>query len=207
MIKIKKETSKLIKKVGITFVIPFLMLICGTMMVLAVGWQVISQGLDMGALLFSKPKITIAEKQYMINDNLMNRPGIGEEFGNIEIPSLGFNEPVYHGDSNLELGKGIGHFAGSTIPGEEGNVIVSGHRHTVFRPLEGINVGDEVIFTTTYGTFKYKVSEIKIVDEKENEELRVLDYERLTMYTCYPFTAIGNTSERMIMICDFIESV
>lgn len=205
--KNSKKTSKLIKRIGITFVIPILMLILGVIIVLSAGWTLWADGLEIASILFNKPGVAISENQYLVNNILMNRPSIGDKLGTLEIPALDFKEDVYHGDSDTELRKGIGHFAGSTMPGENGNVIISAHRDRVFRPLENISVGEQVIFTTTYGTFKYQVSEIKIVDQNENYELRVLDYERLTMYTCYPFTLIGNATQRMIIICDFIESL
>ena len=201
----KKNTSRLIKKLGITFVIPFLMLIMGVLIIFSAGWGIITQGFSLGAILFSKPTLNIEERQFTINNVQINRPGIGEEFATLEIPSLDFSSSVIHGDSDAELRRGIGHFAGSTLPGENGNIIISAHRDTAFKALEHIKTGDEVLFTTEYGTYKYKVSEIKIVDDEDNYELRVLDYERLTMYTCYPFNFIGNAPNRMIVICDFVE--
>ena len=203
----KSSTSRLIKKIGITFVIPLFMLIFGAIMILTVGWNYLADGLQIGKVIFNKPQIVTSQVEYKIGNNIINRPGIGEEFGTLTIPSINLSSTVLHGDSQMELRQGIGHFAGSTIPGENGNVVISGHRHTIFRPLEKVEVGDEVIFETTYGKYKYKISEIKIVDESDATELSVLDYERLTIYTCYPFTAIGNTSERMILIGDFIESM
>lgn len=203
----KSRTSRLIKKIGITFVIPLFMLIFGAIMILTVGWNYLASGLQVGKIIFNKPQALVTQVEYKIGDNIVNRPGIGEEFGTLIIPSINFEGPVLHGDSKLELDQGVGHFAGSTMPGENGNVIISGHRHTIFRPLEYVKVGDEVVFETTYGKYKYKVSEIKVLDESDASDLAVLDHERLTMYTCYPFTAIGNTSERLIFICDFIESM
>lgn len=205
MLKNEKNTSKLIKKLGITFVVPFLMLIVGVLIILSAGWEIITQGLSLGSILFNKPTLHIQERQFNINNVYINRPAVGEEFGTLEIPNLQFKKGVLHGDSDAQLRRGIGHFAGSTLPGEGGNVIISAHRDTAFKELEHIKVGDEVIFTTEYGKYKYKVSEIKIVDDKDNYELRVLDYERLTMYTCYPFNFIGSAPNRMIVICDFIE--
>lgn len=201
----KKNTSRLIKKLGITFVIPFLMLIMGVLIIFSAGWGIITQGFSLGAILFSKPTLNIEERQFTINNVQINRPGIGEEFATLEIPSLDFSSSVIHGDSDAELRRGIGHFAGSTLPGENGNIIISAHRDTAFKALEHIKTDDEVLFTTEYGTYKYKVSEIKIVDDEDNYELRVLDYERLTMYTCYPFNFIGSAPNRMIVICDFVE--
>lgn len=205
--KKNNKTSKLIKRLGITFVIPFFMLILGVVIILSAGWNILADGLEIASILFNKPSLVISEKQYSINNSVINRPSIGEEFATLEIPDLNLKEAIYHGDSDMELRKGVGHFSGSTMPGENGNMIISGHKHTVFRPIENIKVGNEVIVTTNYGTFKYKVSEIKIVSKNDTSELRVLNYERLTMYTCYPFRMLSGDAERMVVICDFIESL
>lgn len=205
--KKNEKTSKLIKRLGITFVIPFFMLIFGVVIILSAGWSILADGLEIASILFNKPSVVISEKQYSINNSVINRPSIGEEFATLEIPDLNFKEAIYHGDSDMELRKGIGHFSGSTMPGENGNVIISGHKHTFFRPIENIKVGNEVLVTTNYGTFKYKVSEIKIVSKNDTSELRVLNHERLTMYTCYPFRMLSGDAERMVVICDFVESL
>lgn len=205
--KKNNKTSKLIKRLGITFVIPFFMLILGVVIILSAGWNILADGLEIASIVFNKPSLVISEKQYSINNSVINRPSIGEEFATLEIPDLNLKEAIYHGDSDMELRKGVGHFSGSTMPGENGNMIISGHKHTFFRPIENIKVGNEVVVTTNYGTFKYKVSEIKIVSKNDNSELRVLNHERLTMYTCYPFTILSSNTERMVVICDFIESL
>lgn len=200
------KTSKLAKRLGITFVIPFFMLIIGVLIILSAGWSVLSDGLKIASILFNKPQVIISEKQYLINNSVINRPAIGEQFGTLKIQALDLEAPVYHGDSDMELRNGVAHFAGSTMPGEGGNVILSGHKHTYLKNLENIKVGQEVLIETNYGTFKYKVSEIKIVEKTDTKELRTLGRERLTLYTCYPFRMLSGDRERMIAICDFIES-
>lgn len=205
--KSNRRVSKLIKRLGITFVIPFFMLIFGVIILLSVGWRLLSDTIGVAAVLFNKPDIAISEKVYLINNRIMSRPSIGEGFGTLEIPDLNLKETIYHGDSDRELKNGVGHFTGSTLPGENGNVIISAHKHTYFKAIENIKVGAEVIITTDYGTFEYRVSEIKIVDKNDNQELRVLNYERLTMYTCYPFTVLNNDGDRMIVICDLVKSL
>ena len=204
--KKNNKTSKLIKRLGITFVIPFFMLILGVIIILSAGWNILADGLEIASILFNKPSLVISEKQYSINNSVINRPSIGEEFATLEIPDLNLKEAIYHGDSDMELRKGVGHFSGSTIPGEGGNVILSGHKHTYLKELENVKVGQEVLIETNYGTFKYKVSEIKIVEKTDTKELKTLDHERLTLYTCYPFRMLSGDRERMIAICDFIES-
>ena len=68
----KKNTSRLIKKLGITFVIPFLMLIMGVLIIFSAGWGIITQGFSLGAILFSKPTLNIEERQFTINNVQIN---------------------------------------------------------------------------------------------------------------------------------------
>ena len=63
-----------------------------------------------------------------------------------------------------QLNKGIGHYFGSRYPGENGKVVLSGHRNTVFKNLGKAKIGDQVVFETTYGTYIYKVSGIRITN-------------------------------------------
>lgn len=208
MKKGKISSTKLIKKLGITFVIPIFMLICGAIIFFSATWNMVTGVMTMGSLLFSKPNdVNIGEVEYIVDNKSIYRPNIGENFAILKIDSLNFEKPIIHGDSYNELNKGIGHYSGSTLPGEGGNVVINGHRDRVFLPLRDITIGNEVIIKTTYGEYKYIVSDIKIVHKSESQYIDPLDYERLTMYTCYPFDAIGNTDERMIVICDYLGSI
>ena len=47
--KNSKKTSKLIKRIGITFVIPILMLILGVIIVLSVRWTLWANGLEIAS--------------------------------------------------------------------------------------------------------------------------------------------------------------
>lgn len=141
-------------------------------------------------------------------DHTVVRPTqIGEQFATLSIPSLDYNQPVYEGDTDEVLSIGIGHYEGSTVPGENGNVLLAGHRDMAneFTALQNIKEGDEVIMKMSYGDYYYKVSEIKIVDPDNTEVGAVSDHEKLTMYTCYPFDYVGHAPNRYVVICDFVK--
>lgn len=205
----KIKTSKLIKKMGITFVIPIFMLIVGVGIMLTSAWSLITETMTLGSLVFARPSVHFEERTFEINNKAVYRPAIGDNFGRLKIPSVELDKPVIHGDDDDSLKQGVGHYAGSTIPGEQGNVVLSGHTNTVFRPLEYVNIGDEVILEVEYGTYKYKVKDIVIVDEEDPEYVitEVVDYERLTLYTCYPFNTLGRAPQRYVVICEFVESI
>ncbi|WP_198010640.1 class D sortase [Thermobrachium celere] len=159
-------------------------------------------------LLFKKSKIEsgVKSEKFKINGYLIDYPLWGDVIGKIEIKRLNISSVIYQGDDDEQLIKGVGHSFASLIPGEGGNCILAGHRDTVFRRLEGIRVGDEVVIYTTYGTYKYRVKNIKIVDKNDETVIVPSDKEMLTIYTCYPFNYIGAAPKRFVVTCDFVES-
>ncbi|CAM3956790.1 class D sortase [Mesobacillus thioparans] len=134
------------------------------------------------------------------------RPKIGEMMGSLSIPKIDANLPIYHGTDEDELEKGVGHFAGSVLPGERDNSVLSGHRDTVFRKLGDVGKGDLLEVTTEAGTFIYKVRKVRIVDADDRTVIVPTPRPTLTVSTCYPFNYIGDAPERYILIADLIES-
>lgn len=204
MIKINNLNSKLLKNIGITFVIPIFLAVGGSLLFLSAGWNLVAQTYSVGSTLFSKSNTNLEQIVYTINDKQVYRPDLGVKFATLKVESIGLEHHIIHGDGDLELKKGIGHYAGSTLPGENGNVVLSGHRDTVFKPLENIKVNDEVVIETDYGVYKYKVSNIRVTDPDDSTVTMPTDFEKLTMYTCYPFNYIGTAPERFIVECDYV---
>jgi len=130
-----------------------------------------------------------------------------DQIGTIRISSVDIDVGVYQGDSEDELKLGAGHYFASLLPGQDGNIVVAAHRTTYFRNLENLKTGDEVEFDTTYGQYTYQVREIKILDGSEFGTIaKPADQEQLTLYTCYPFTYIGNAPKRYVVRCDLIKA-
>jgi sortase A len=134
-------------------------------------------------------------------------PMLGEEYGTLKIDSVSLEYPVYHGDREKELVKGIGHYNGSRFPGEGGNIVLVGHRNTVFRDLEFVQVGDSVVFETTYGEYEYVISDIRITGGNDKSIVQPSNYEKLTLYTCYPFVYIGRAPKRYVVTCDLVNGI
>ncbi|MBO1000818.1 class D sortase [Bacillus sp. SD075] len=128
------------------------------------------------------------------------RPKTGEEIGELYIPKLKARLPIFHGTNEDELEKGVGHFAGSVLPGENDNSVLSGHRDTVFRKLGQVGKGDLLIVRTSAGEFTYKVSKVRIVDEDDRTVIVPKPRATLTVSTCYPFDYIGAAPERYILV-------
>lgn len=133
------------------------------------------------------------------------RPDIGEEIGELFIPKLDASLPIYHGTSEDELVKGVGHYADSVLPGEKDNSVLSGHRDTVFRKLGEVGEGDLLIVRTNAGEFTYNVKKVRIVDQDDRTVIVPKPRATLTVSTCYPFDFIGSAPERYILVAYLTE--
>lgn len=132
-------------------------------------------------------------------------PEKGEQIGSLFIPKLDEKLAVIHGTDEDELSKGVGHYSGSVLPGEQDNSVLSGHRDTVFRRLGEVGVGDDLVVTTSAGTFTYKVRKVRIVDADDRTVIVPKPNATLTLTTCYPFTFIGSAPERYVLVADLIQ--
>ncbi|MBB5179253.1 sortase A [Planomicrobium koreense] len=134
------------------------------------------------------------------------KPVEGDNIGDLYIPKLEATLPIIHGTDEEELEKGVGHFAGSVLPGEDDNSVLSGHRDTVFRELGEVGKGDLLVVTTEAGKFTYKVRQVRIVDEDDRTVIVPKPRATLTVSTCYPFDFVGYAPDRYILVADLISS-
>ena len=56
----------------------------------------------------------------------------------LQIPAIGVDQYVVVGTSETDLSKGPGHYVGSAMPGQAGNVAIAGHRTTHGAPFNRI---------------------------------------------------------------------
>jgi sortase A len=132
---------------------------------------------------------------------------VGEEIGEVYFPVLEISIPVFHGVSEEELLKGVGHIPGTLLPGDGGNIVFSGHRDTVFRRLGELEVGDKVLVRFAGRLYTYKIDRIRVVDKDDTSVVVPRPREVLTITTCYPFTFIGRAPERYVLEAEFIGRV
>ena len=131
---------------------------------------------------------------------------VGDTIGVLRFPSIDHVVNVLQGDRESELSKGAGHYLSSYFPGQGNNILVAGHRTSHFRPLEHVKEGETVVFETTYGVFRYRIDEIRIIDGTDHSIGANTPEERLTIYTCYPFRFIGNAPQRYVLFCSLTGS-
>ena len=133
-------------------------------------------------------------------------PRAGEPVGRIEIPRLHLSVMVLEGTAPEILRAAAGHIHGTALPGTTGNVGVAAHRDTFFRPLRELRRNDEILMTTSYGTFRYVVNAIEIVDPSDVQVLHRTADPQMTLVTCYPFSYIGAAPKRFIVHARCIHS-
>jgi sortase A len=127
------------------------------------------------------------------------RPEKGEHFADLIIPALEAKMPIIEGTHEDELDKGVGHYAGSVLPGEPDNAVLSGHRDTVFRKIGRLKPGDSLIVQSEYGKFAYTITKTWITTPDDRTVIVPHEKPVLTLTTCYPFTYVGPAPKRYII--------
>ena len=134
-------------------------------------------------------------------NKIQNYPEYGTQYATIEIPKINVDLPVYFGSTLDVLKNGVGHDSASFFPGEGGSIIYMGHNsQNVSRRFSELSKGDEITIKAAYGEFKYKIYDMKLVDETDLAALPIQkDEEILMCYTCYPFNNIGYATQRYVV--------
>ncbi len=109
----------------------------------------------------------------------------------IDIPAIGVqNWPIVQGDGWEQLKKGVGQHVGSANPGENGNVVLAGHDDVfgeVFRNLDKLQPGDQVILYTVQKQYTYLVTETRIVEPSQVDVMNQTSDATVTLISCYPY--------------------
>lgn len=170
----------------------------GTLILLFLAYQLVGTNVVTGR----EQKKMAAELQeaWAISSVVEATPDLGEGIAIIRIPKIGVDAVVVEGVEVEDLKKGPGHYPGTSMFGEAGNAVISGHRTTYGAPffrLDELVPGDEIILLDAEGSYKYVVAESKIVLPTEVSVLDQTPDARLTLTTCNPkFSA----KERLIVV-------
>lgn len=130
------------------------------------------------------------------------QPELGEPVGVLTIPKLDVSLPIIEGTEEEMLAKGVGHFTSTAWPSEGEQILLSGHRDTVFKNFGELEVGDVFIVELSYGTFEYEMRSHTIVDKDDTSIIREMGEEVLTLSTCYPFHLLGAAPERYVIYAE-----
>jgi sortase A len=108
----------------------------------------------------------------------------------IRIPALDIDAPIVQGDGWEQLKKGVAQHIGSANPGEKSNVVLSAHNDVfgeIFRYLDRLKPGDEVILYTNQRAYTYIVTETQIVEPTRVEVMAPGSKAIVTLISCYPY--------------------
>ncbi len=131
------------------------------------------------------------------------------QIGTITVPKLGLNTALFEGVTLTTLNRvGVGHWPGTALPSQSGNVVVAGHRVTHSRPfrnLDTLGPGDQVIFTIGNGQHTYTFASNEIVPPNAMRIVSQGADKTATLFACHPpgsarfrfvvhLTYVGSTS-------------
>ena len=105
--------------------------------------------------------------------------------GTLRIPKLNITVKVYEGTSLENMRNGVGHFQFTSS--WDGNVSIAGHNRGVpsaIGKIKDLVNGDEIIYTTKYGTRTYTVYDKQKISDTDYSVLGWSDTNIFTMITC-----------------------
>ena len=127
-------------------------------------------------------------------------PPAGKAVAVLKIPKIGVTQAVVEGTGTDDLRKGPGHYRGTPLPGEHGNVAIAGHRTTYgapFHRLDELQRGDPILLNTRAGVVRYVVAAKRVVNPDQRGAIQPTKDDRLTLTTCHPKYS---ASQRLIVI-------
>jgi sortase A len=122
---------------------------------------------------------------------------LGNFWLEINTQDIKVKAPIINGIEDSDLNKGLGRHKTMSLPGEKGNMVISGHRwkfgsnpaYKVFEDLNKFENGDMVKVHYGNKVFEYEIYEngtVKQNEEGVEEILKRVDKSILTLYTCTP---------------------
>src|SRR5918996_2715106 len=138
------------------------------------------------------PKLPAAELRRTIEVEARawrKRSQRGDPIARLSLPTLDVTEIVVNGTDSSTLKKGPGRYLGSAMPGENELIYIAGHRTTYGAPfsrIDRLRRGDPVLVELPYGSFRYRVTGHRIVDDNELSVLESRGFEQLALQACHP---------------------
>ena len=157
-------------------------------------------------------KTTYAVSPPSVNQSVIPKPIVNSAVSNLIIPKISVNAPIIWDIAGEEitqnLENGVVHYKGTALPGNPGNVFITGHSSyylwspgsfkSVFAILDKLS-SDDLIYIQYKGiNYTYKVTSQKIVGPDDVSVLEQTASDKmLTLMTCTP---VGTNLQRLIII-------
>lgn len=155
--------------------------------------EILDQANSYNAVLAGKEPIIPRDQIWEYNRQLTNEDG-NVTFGQIIIPYLGINMPLYHGTGEETLSSGVGHLENTSLPigGYSTHSVLSGHsgmaKMRAFDNITKMKNGDVFVVKVLGDYYAYKVFKTETVLPKEAQSLKIYDGEDIsTLVTCVPY--------------------
>jgi sortase A len=130
-----------------------------------------------------------------------------EQARNLMLPAIWSSPaPVVQGDGWEQLRRGVGQHIGSANPGQPGNLVLSAHNDIfgqLFRDLDQLEVGDEIILTTATQEYVYRVIEWRLVEPTDVDVMLPTSRPTVTLISCYPYLV---DTQRIVVFGELVES-
>lgn len=142
-----------------------------------------------------KPIISIGEEIQQESSGVSSFDFLktGKVVGNLIIPIINVDLPIYDGLEENNLEKGVVHLDNTSYPNGQSSThsVLAGHsgltRAKILDDLDRVNIGDEFQIEYMGDTTYYQVIDIKVVLPYETEGLQIVEDETLvTLVTCTP---------------------
>lgn len=141
------------------------------------------------------------------------QPGMADN--SIRIPTINIDAPISWRINNLPkevsqgLSKGVIQVNGTALPGEKGNIYITGHSsnyvwvkqkyNSIFSNISKLVVGDIIYVKFGADVYVYKVYDQKVVKADDLSILDPTNESRLTLATCWP---LGTSLKRMVVLAN-----
>jgi sortase A len=119
-------------------------------------------------------------------------PTVGpEQARSLNLPSIwNAAAPVVQGDGWEQLKRGVGQHIGTADPGQAGNLVLSAHNDIfgeLFRDLDKLKPGDEIVVSTATRDYVYRVTGMRIVQPTDVDVMSGTSKATITLISCYPY--------------------
>lgn len=129
--------------------------------------------------------------------------GNSEMMGEVAIPSIDTDLPIFHGTGDSALESGIGHLTFSSLPigGENTRAVLTGHSgltsSKLFTRLDELGKGDKFYIKIFDEIHAYRVSRIEVIEKEDVKALQIdPGQDEVSLVTCYPF---GQNTHRLVV--------
>ncbi|MBI4232195.1 sortase [Candidatus Peregrinibacteria bacterium] len=168
--------------------------------------EILKTSNDLGV---QKTDIPALDIEIAPTDNRLIIPRIDQNIPIVKVSSESLIKRDWNGlekEMQEALQDGVVHYPGTSLPGQTGNVVITGHSSyfpwdpgrfkDVFALLHEVVIGDRIVVYYEQDKYLYEVNNIQIVMPSDIEVLKQTPADQLTLITCTP---VGTNLKRLVV--------